>query len=165
MSNIAVVYHSKHGSTEKYAKWIAEETGAVLFKEKECKAKQLVDFDVIVYGGAVHAGGILGINFLQKGIKDLVGKKVVVFAVGLNVDDEKIQEECREINFVKELADLPCYFLKGAYDPEKIKGVDKAIMSMTKKMINRDSQLYRDIENGADYVDIRYIEPILKELK
>lgn len=174
MSNIAVVYHSKHGSTEKYAKWIAEETGAVLFKEQECKAKQLVDFDVVVYGGAVHAGGILGIKFLQKGIKELAGKKVMAFAVGLMVDTEETQEQCREINFIKGISEVPCYFLPGAYNPEEIKGMDKAIIGIVKKMVeskksleitDKDRELMKTLESGGDFMDKKYLQPLLEALE
>lgn len=164
MSKIAVVYHSKHGSTETYAKWIAEETGATLYREKECSFKDLEAYDVIVYGGAVHAGGIGGIKLLQKNSSALKDKKIIVFAVGLSLDDEKNQKDCRDINFVKGLEDVPCFFLKGAYDPEKVKGIDKAIMGAVKKMVDHSSQLHHDITHGADYVDKEQIEPILAAL-
>lgn len=173
MSNIAVVYHSKHGATEKYAQWIAEETGAVLFKEKECKAKQLADFDVVVYGGAVHAGGILGIKFLQKGIKELEGKKIFAFAVGLMVNSQETQEQCREINFVKDIANIPCFFLPGAYKPEEIKGMDKAIIGIVKKMVeskkslevtDKDRELIEALNAGGDFTDKKCLQPLLEAL-
>ena len=59
MKKTALIYHSKHGSTEKYAKWIAEETGADLFKDGEVKASDLAGYERIIYGGAIHSGGIM----------------------------------------------------------------------------------------------------------
>ncbi len=164
MGKIAVVYKSKHGATRQYAQWIAEETGADLFNVEQCKGKELAGYETVVYGGGIHAGGIMGIDFLSKNRKYFYGKKVLVFAVGINVDNEAAKEECKEINLVKHLEGLPCYFMQGAYRPEEITGMDKVIMGMVKKMVPADSQLYRDIEQGADYISRQQIREIVEAI-
>ena len=173
MSKVAVVYCSKYGSTKKYAEWIAEETGAELFKEKECRVSDLKEFDTVVYGGGIHAGGITGLDFIRKGMSKLKDKRILVFAVGLNVGSPETQQECREINFVKKIKDLPCYFMPGAYDPEKVTGVDKKLMSVVRKMIGDGGEdgltedqkkLIDAIENGADYTDRSAIKPLVEEI-
>lgn len=171
MKKAAIIYKGKYGSTERYAKWIAEDTGADLFTPETCKAAELQPYDVIVYGGAVHAGGILGIDFLKKNIKKLKGKKILVFAVGLSFDNEETKKECIEINLVKKLKGLPCYFFPGAYDPEKVSGMDKALMKMVKKMVegghsDNDSgeKLLHAIEYGDDFTDRNAITEIVEEI-
>lgn len=57
MRKIAVVYKSCHGSTKQYAEWIAEETGADLFNVDDCTGSDMSDYDTIVFGGCIHAGG------------------------------------------------------------------------------------------------------------
>ncbi len=167
MKKTAIIYTSKYGSTEQYAKWIADETGGDLYVAKNCKAKNLDDYDNIVYGGAIHAGGILGIDFIKKNISAFKEKRIIVFAVGLNVSSPETQEECREINFVKKIKDLPCYFLPGAYDPEHLSKMDKVIMGAVKKMISdpkadeNQKKLLDAIENGADYKDKNAIKAIV----
>ena len=167
LNKVAVVYTSKYGSTAKYAKWIAEDTGADLFKAADCKASDLALYDVIVYGGAVHAGGILGLDFLKKNIRKLEGKRILTFAVGLSFGNEETEKECREINFVKKLKDLPCYFFKGAYNPEEIKGVDSTIMKVVKKMVSGNDPaqkaLVDAIDNGADFTDRDSIKELVEE--
>ena len=81
MKKTALIYHSKHGSTEKYAKWIAEETGADLFKDGEVKAADLAGYDRIIYGGAIHSGGIMGMNFEK--IERSSPTRNAAFGVGL----------------------------------------------------------------------------------
>lgn len=171
MKKVAVIYKGKYGSTEKYAKWIAEDTGADLFTPEQCRADQLTSYDVIVFGGAVHAGGISGIDFLKKNIKKLEGKKVLVFAVGLSLDKEETREELVNINLVKKLQGIPCYCFPGAYDPEKVKGMDKALMKVVKKMISggdddgSNEKLLHAIEEGADYTDRTAIKEIVDEIE
>lgn len=167
MRKIAVVYKSKHGSTKQYAEWIAEEVGADLFNADTCKGSDMSDYDTIVFGGCIHAGGLQGIEFLRKNMKTFCVKDIFAFAVGLNVDGMAARQECREINFTKELENVPCYFLKGAYDPAKVKGADKVIMGIMKRLMDNSNPELRDaIVNGADYVnrdEIKYIVNALKE--
>ena len=155
---IAVVYTSKYGTTQQYAQWIAKDVGADLLRQDACKVKDLEKYECLVFGGPIHAGGILGIRFLQKNYKKLSDKKIFVFAVGLNIEDPAVQQECREINFVKTIKDLPCYFLRGGYDPSKVTGMDKRLMGIVKKMIagkgemtESERELLDAIEQGADY--------------
>ena len=76
--NIAVIYRSKYGTTKRYAEWIAEALDAQLFESHTIKATQLIDFDMVVYGGGLYAGGISGINLVTKN----PCKKLVIFTVG-----------------------------------------------------------------------------------
>ena len=79
MNKIAVVYKSKYGTTKQYAEWIAEELGAPLFEVSSIKPLQLMDYDVVVYGGGLYASGIDGIKLVTKN----PCKSLVVFTVGL----------------------------------------------------------------------------------
>lgn len=165
MGKIAVVYQSKNGSTAQYAKWIAEETGADLFTVDSCKVSDLADYDTIVYGGWIRVGGVQGIEFLKKNFKALGHKKIITFAVGLNIHHPAAQKECREINFVKQLKEIPCYYFRGAYDPSKIKGMDKMMMGVMQKMMDDSNpELRHAIEHGADYVDRAQIKEIVEAI-
>ena len=157
MEKVAVIYEGKYGSTEQYAKWICEETSGDLFSLEEAVKIDLAVYDAVVFGGAIHAGGILGIDKFKKIFKKIMDKRVYTFAVGLNIDDEEARKECIELNFEKQeyvvrkavtwvfgrripeaevrFGKLPCWFFKGAYDPARITGADKTVMGVVKKMI------------------------------
>jgi len=174
MKKTALIYHSKHGSTEKYAKWIAEETGADLFKDGEVKAADLAGYDRIIYGGAIHSGGIMGIEFLKKNRKKFADKEVLAFGVGLMIDDPDTRQQCLEINFRKKMAGTPCWFFKGAYDPAVVKGFDAKVMGVVKKMIKskgefevtkNELEILDVLENGADFVDRSQIAEFVEYLK
>ena len=76
MTNIAVIYAGKYGTTERYARWIAEETGGELMPESGVSVKALADKDVIIFGGAIHAGAILGIQTLKKLYPQIAEKRI-----------------------------------------------------------------------------------------
>ena len=53
-----VVYESRYGSTEKYAKWIGEELNCKVAKISDTTTKDLLKYDNIIFGGWLHAGKI-----------------------------------------------------------------------------------------------------------
>ena len=105
----------------------------------------------------------------------LDGKKVVTFAVGLNVMQKETRMQLREINFDKKYVEkMTCFYCPGAYDPALIKGIDVGIMKVMISMLESkvilnmtedEKTLLADVRNGADYVDRKYIEPIVNEFK
>ena len=152
-----VLYTSKYGAAETYARWIAEALGCRAVPLDKFSKKELQGYDTVIYGGGVQAGGIRGLEQFTKLIKgDLklrqmakrgtiseaeaaeIGafdRQYYIFAVGISLDSEGNRLQLRDINFDKDwLRDLPCFFLPGAFDPAKLAGVDKAIIKVATKM-------------------------------
>lgn len=75
---IAVLYSSKYGATKKYATWIAEELSADLYNVKNTKARQILTYDTIIYGGELYAGGVSGIKFIAKNYNDFSNKNIIL---------------------------------------------------------------------------------------
>lgn len=189
MSKTAVIYYSKYGTTENYARLIAKELGADLFEAKKTKFRDIKDYDTVVFGGGIYSGGIRGIELITKNwYKGLCDKKVVCFAVGITIDKEENREQCMDINFKKRFVTdaeedhgrddlsaselikekrLPvkCFFLPGAFDPGKVKGLDKFIIGITKKMIDdspEGQQLLDYFNKSCDLVDYDSIKPVVE---
>ena len=152
-----MLYTSKYGAAETYARWIAEALGCRAVPLDKFSKKELQGYDTVIYGGGVQAGGIRGLEQFTKWIKgDLklrqmakrgtiseaeaaeIGafdRQYYIFAVGISLDSEGNRLQLRDINFDKDwLRDLPCFFLPGAFDPAKLAGVDKAIIKVATKM-------------------------------
>ncbi len=192
---IIVVYKSKYGTAEQYAKWIAEELNCDIKEMGEIRARDLDAYDGIIFGGGVHAGGIEGFDTFRKWLKPVLSdayfasfdegvnfrqdwykpsKKIIIFAVGINVQNFDARAELRNVNFDKKwLRHVTCYFLDGKYEPEKVQGADRLVMKFTTKLLNDkglnmnadERQLLDRINNGCDLVDRSQIEPILKEFR
>ena len=194
MSKTAVIYYSKHGATEKYARWICDAVGGDLLNARKTKVKDLLEYDIVVYGGGIYSGGIKGIELITKNwYKGLSEKRVICFGVGIAIDKEENRKQCMEINFERRFVTdakedagkdsgtfkasellkekrlpIDCYFLPGAYDPKKIKGIDKVIMRITRKMIGDDpagSQILEYTDKGCDLVNKDAIAEIVKAIQ
>ena len=173
-----VLYTSKYGAAETYARWIAEALGCRAVPLDKFSKKELQGYDTVIYGGGVQAGGIRGLEQFTKWIKgDLklrqmakrgtiseaetaeIGafdRQYYIFAVGISLDSEGNRLQLRDINFDKDwLRDLPCFFLPGAFDPAKLAGVDKAIIKVATKMFLDKSEAQAAAE---DMQVLRYFE-------
>lgn len=52
-----VIYKSRYGHTEKYAKWLSEKLNAdLLFEASQIKGLDFSRYDNIIYGGGLYAG-------------------------------------------------------------------------------------------------------------
>ncbi len=189
MERTIVIYKGKYGSTDKYAGWIGQELECPVKELSQIKRKDLENYDNIIYGGGVHAGGIRGWDVFKKWVQPILkmdyygklgnpdyipSKKLVIFTVGVNVRSFDTRSQLRDVNFDKKwLRGLTCYFLPGAYDPAKVKGIDKMIMGFMIRMLkdkglNMDPDerlLLQRVEEGCDLVDRNTIENIVKEFK
>ena len=87
MGCTAIIYQSKYGSTEKYAKWLCEEIGGDLYKKSEISISDLKKYDTIIYGGGLYITGIAGFSFIKNNYKHLEDKNIIVFAVGASPFD------------------------------------------------------------------------------
>ncbi|MBQ9961123.1 MAG: hypothetical protein IJP00_04390 [Firmicutes bacterium] len=175
MEKTVVIYKTKYGATKRYADWIGEELDCPVISADDFNKKDFELYDNIVYGGGVHAGGLKGFDLIKKNIRRLEGKKIVAFAVGLNLMDKEARMQLREINFDKPaVKTMTCYYCPGAFNPDNVTGIDKMIIGMMVSMIEskpytditeNDKKLLDAVKNGADMVERKFIEPIVAEFK
>ena len=81
--NYIVTYSAKYGSTEKYAKWIGEALSCEVKNIKDICSDMLQNYDVIIHGGSLYAGGVGGLKMLVKLYPEIRDKKLIVFTCRL----------------------------------------------------------------------------------
>jgi len=138
--NIVVIYSSKYGTTKQYAQWIAEALNAKLFERHKIKADQLNDFDIVIYGGGLYAGGISGVNLVTKN----PCKNLVIFTVGLAPPESTDYSGILEKNLTSEMIqNTKIFHLHGGIDYKKLGIVHKAMM-VTMMMIIKKAVAKKD---------------------
>lgn len=80
--NSLVIYKSKYGSAEAYAKLLAQDLGADLLKAEKVKPEDLSRYDAIIYGGGIYVGSVNGVSLLKKNWEIIKDKKIYLFTVG-----------------------------------------------------------------------------------
>ena len=154
-----VVFKSVSGFTKRYAEWIDEEFGADLCRAGKADKADLMEYDTVIFGGCLHAVGISGIGLIKGNLDALVGKSIVVFAVGASPWSEAIVEELEERNFTKdERARIKLFYLRGGFDLGKL-GLPyrilmilfKFLLKMKKGKTADEEEMIRAYANPADF--------------
>lgn len=140
-----VIYKSKTGFTKKYAEWIANELSADIFDISKVTVNMLTTYDTVIYGGSLHAVGIVGVKFITQNIDKLKNKKVVVFATGASPSREEAINEVRNKNFtIEQQKYIKFFYLRGGFDYSRLKPVDKVLMTLLKWKLKKKKELTSD---------------------
>ena len=129
----AVIYKSVSGYTKNYAEWIAEELDADLFAHDGIDPSVLPEYDMIIFGGALHAVGIGGIDIIKDNMEKLQGKNIIVFTTGASPARENVLEEVKNRNFSpEEQKRIRFFYLRGGFDYSRLNFVNKILMTLMK---------------------------------
>jgi len=145
MKNVAVIYKSKYGTTKQYAEWIADELNASLLEASKVKPAQLMNYDVVVYGGGLYAGGVIGVKLVTNN----PCKTLIIFTVGAADPSITDYSAILSKNFTpKLLSEIKIFHLRGGIDYAKLGFVHKGMMAMLRSMISKASK-----KEGAEVSD------------
>lgn len=161
-----VIYKSRTGFTRKYAEWISEELKCKMIDYNNISKYDLNNFDIVIYGGRVHAGKIDSLGNIKKIVQN---KKcqLIVFATGATpITAIKEIEEMIKNNFSDD--SIPHFYMQSGLCYEKMGFADKTIMKMLYKMLSSkqdktgtESGALNVISNSYDISDKKYIEPLI----
>lgn len=171
-----VIYTSKYGSTEKYARWIAETLNCPAKKLQDIRAGELDAYDTLVYGGGLYAGGIAGFKKFLSRLESAKDRKLVLFMVGMTSPTETdIYAEIAERNIPAEWKGcFEIFALRGDQLFSKMNGLHKLMMRVPKSMAEKKSASERTeddkhfLENfGQDviFASKEQLNPILSYLR
>lgn len=168
---VAVIYKSNYGSTQRYAEWIAEAVNGDLFERSKVKVSDLSNYDVIVYGGSLHAVGIKGVKIITDNFNQFKGKKVIVYGVGASPAREEAIKAVFDKNFDDRIKEKVNFFmLRGGFNYSKLSAGDKILMNMLKHQLEKKKpeELDEDMkgllacyDQPSDWTDKAAIAPII----
>lgn len=165
MSNVAVVYQSKYGSTEQYARWIHGEVKSDLVRLNKNGVPPLESYDTIVFGGSIRMGKVEVAKMIEKYWEYFEGKKLAIFVVGAAETDDPEFQESFENSISSSVREKIAYFpLRGRSLYKQLDLLDKALMRVA-TLVVRDEQKKREMMTDIDGVERENIGPIVEYLK
>ena len=132
-----VIYQSGTGFTAKYAGWIAEDLGCEAKEYKSVSMNELSGYDMVIYGGWIMANQVVGYDK----IKAINLKNLVVFGVGMTVENKEVEEKIAEQN---QIDPNKFFYFEGGYNPKKLGIMKKMMMNMIKKSIEKKEEKTAD---------------------
>ncbi|MCJ7582460.1 MAG: flavodoxin domain-containing protein [Candidatus Aminicenantes bacterium] len=131
-TNILILYRTKYGSTEQYARWIAEDVRADLFKIDNFDTTQFEQYSRIIIGSPTYMGKIQISNFLKKYWDILKTKQVFLFNTGLFPGESPESKKSFELIPAHIREHIEYIKLPGKIDMKKLKFTEKMIARLVK---------------------------------
>jgi menaquinone-dependent protoporphyrinogen IX oxidase len=168
-----VIYKTKAGHTKRYAEMIAQAIEADCVSVEKVIREEIPNYELLVYGGNLHAVGIDGYKTFRRFIKPDNPQNRIVFAVGASPKKEGIIEEIKRNNFISpEEQNIPLFYLRGGFDYSKLPFFDKLLMTLLKIKIRMkthktpdESGLLASYKTPIDTVNPENIREIVDYIK
>ena len=174
-NNSVVIFESKYGSTKRYAEWISKELSCALFSKKDFKTQDFNNYETIIYGGAIYAGGVSGITLLTKNFEMIQDKNIILFTCGLaDPCDEKniehIKESLKKVLTPEMQNKIKIFHFRGGIDYSRLGIVHKFLMAMLYKTVSKkddntltteEKQLIDTYGKTVDFTDKTRIQPLI----
>ena len=173
-----VTYSSKYGSTKKYAQWIAEELSCDAKEIKTVSTDALKNYDVIIHGGGLYAGGVSGLDRLIKDFPALRDKKIILFTCGLADPQSEKNVTQIESNIAgkipREMYDeITQFHFRGGIDYSRLSVVHRMMMWMLchvmkkkgyESLSDEDRLMLDTYGKKIDFTDKSSIKPLIDQL-
>ena len=124
----AIVFTSNTGTTEKYARLLADKTGLPAYSSEQAR-REIADGSEIIYLGWLKAGEIAG---YAKAAKRYSVKAVC--GVGMGKTGSQLDDVCKRNSIP---AKTPLFTLQGGFDMNKLHGIYKFMMKTMKKVVGK----------------------------
>lgn len=175
MDKTVVIYESKYGFTKQYAGWLSEALSCPIFERKDFAPQYFGQYDTVLYGGGLYAGGVSGIRLLTQNWKLLSEKNVILFTCGLA--DPAVPENVSHIRkalskvLTEEMINsMKLFHLRGGISYARLGFVHKSMMAMLRRMLLKkapselgceDRLLLETYGTEIDFTDRASIRPVV----
>ena len=163
---ILVTYKTRTGFTRKYAEMIAEEITCSLMEFKDVTIESMSDFDVVIFGGGLHAGRVDGLRKAKDMFAKSSAKKFVVYVTGATPNEAKeIVDGVWTDNFSEEeINRIPHFYMQSGLCYEKM-SIPDAAMSKKQNKTEHEEGFEQAIKSSYDISSKEYVKPLVEYIK
>ena len=149
-----IIYKSKTGYTERYARMLSKELNIPCYSYNDAKVSEN---DEIIFLSYIYAYKIMGLSKILKRYK-----VKVIIAVGALGYSKDYLNTLKDANNIK----LPFFYLRGGIDYSKLNFFFRKFLPVIGKDIAKDDKdLLNLFKNGGDFVNKDNLKEVLNYLK
>lgn len=149
-----IIYKSKTGHTERYARMLSKELNIPCYSYKDAKVSEN---DEIIFLSYIYASKIMGLSKILK----KYNVKVII-AVGALAYSKDYLNTLKDANNIK----LPFFYLRGGIDYSKLNFFFRKFLPVIGKEIAKDDkELLNLFKNGGTFVTKDNLKEIINYLK
>ncbi|XVX21563.1 flavodoxin domain-containing protein [Actinomycetota bacterium] len=171
MAGTAVAYSTRHGSTQRYAAWLAQDLDADLLEAGSLSQERLAGHDTLVVLSPVYAGRIADAAALKDPSGPLGGRRVALVVVGMTPPDSPERAEIVANNLPEAtLEQISVFHLRGAIDYQALSRLERVLMRFANWRLRSQARRHPTPETtaaaaqagvSADRVDRAALAPVL----
>lgn len=167
MKKVLVLYKSKTGFSERYARWISDDLQCDLVDAAEFNKESLSEYALIIYGAGIYAGQIKGIGKIKRWIEAFPEKTCVVFCTGATPSKEKYEDLIFKTNFrTGEVRPAHLFYFLSGINYEKMSIFDRLSMAFFTFLTSRKSgKPLVSKQTSVDLTNRDYIEDLLRYVR
>ena len=158
-----IIYTSETGNTKEYAMMLRDALDLPAYRLGDAPA-QVAGAEAI-YLGWLMAGNLVGYASAAKKYK-------LVCAGGVGMSPESEEQTKALAKKIQAPEGMPVFYLQGGYDKKKLKGFNKAVMSVVEKTIMKKLEempeeartgdpIYKMITEGYSVVSRERLQPVI----
>lgn len=161
-----IIYKSKYGATECYAKWLSEKIHFDVVNVKNVIMADLDRYETIFFGSSVYIGRILLSKWIKKHWDYFTNKKKYLFVVGGTQQEDKSEiSKIITTNFDENyLSEIEWFYMRGKTEIKKLNFKDKSLISFVSRF-EKDEKAKNMLLNGFDNLDVNNLEEIINAIK
>ena len=149
-----IIYKSKTGHTERYARMLSKELNIPCYSYKDAKVSEN---DEIIFLSYIYASKIMGLSKILK----KYNVKVII-AVGALAYSKDYLNTLKNNNNIK----LPLFYLRGGINYSKLNFFFRKFLPVIgKDLAKDDKELLNLFKNGGDFVNKDNLKEVLNYLK
>lgn len=179
MAKTIVIYESKYGSTKQYAEWISSALSCEAREKKAFHPSDFKNYDTVIFGGGLYAGGVSGISLLTKNFPLIQEKNIILFTCGLaDPKDEKNQSHIKASLSKVLTPEMQNHFhlfsFRGAIDYSKLTFIHKSMMAMLHRVMQKkepsslteeDQLMLQTYGKKVTFLDHSSIQPLVEYVR
>ena len=169
-----IIYGSKYGSSKKYAKMLSQNLGIDHFDYKEFNMSN--KYDVLIYIGALYAGGVKGLAKTLSNYPPDNYKKLIIVTVGIADPKDLKNVESIKMSIYKQLPknlnkDIELFHIRGSLDYSKLNLRHSLMMKLVYQKAKKVPVEQQDMETKdliatynkkVDFIDFDYLRPLIE---
>lgn len=164
--NAVVIYRSKTGFTQRYARWLAQELGCEAVPYDRREKADLAGADTVIYADFLHVGKLKGLPWLAGKLPTLQGKRVAVLAVGACPPEDPGLPAAMDAIFPGGTwAGVARFYCQGGLNYERMGAFDRLLMkvkcAVEKREAGADGEAYQAITRSFDAAHPSALAPLI----
>ncbi len=149
-----IVYESKRGYTENYAKMISDQLGADIYKFEDVSLETISRYETIIFGGGIYSDQINGIDRFIDLIRNESDKKVVIFGVGMSPIFNEYIDKLYKVNIEDKLQqEIKFFFFRGGVHLDRLSSIERKVLVAFLKITEIFQESYTAVTTNSKHSD------------